>query len=300
MKRWTLCALLCCSATSAVSIKHDMGTTELRSIPKRVMINSEEGAEQLAALGIKPVGYASGRINGQLGQPTPQLTTPAAPFLTGVPYVGTFTQPSQEQIARLKPDLILLTVMEGMNGLYNDMSRLAPTIAYNPDRTPWRNSLLTLGKVLGREAKAKAFLSQYDKKIAALRNGLPRSVRDHPRTTLIYLYQPNKAFMLGRQSSFAKQMAQLDLTLVTPAGISPDINYQEISAEALATLDTDRILILRKTIGGKGVPHSALDKVIKASGKPTVEYALDPQEADGGPLSDLRRLPILAALLKGQ
>lgn len=281
-----------------VTLRHDLGQTTFHSAPTRVVANSEEVAELLAVLGVPTVGYASGRIQGQLGQPLGKLSTLAAPSLRGAVFVGSYNQPSLELIAALRPDLILMGSGDGSEATYPAMQKLAPTVAYDYDKTPWRQALGDLGRLFGKSVQASRYLTTFDTRVRTLRARLGPIAARAPRTTLLYMYEPGSVMVLGRGFSFSRTLGLLGLTLTTPRGIDPGVAFQVLSPEALLTLDTDRVVVLRVKTGDRLVERNATDTVLARLGKPVFTYPLDPQEASSGPLTDLKRLEGVANLVR--
>ncbi|WP_103128506.1 ABC transporter substrate-binding protein [Deinococcus aerius] len=283
---------------SPITLKHELGKATFTAAPGRVIANSEEVAELLTVLGVPTVGYASGRVEGQLGQPMRNLSTLAAPTLKRAVYIGRYDQPSLELVAALKPDLILMHGGDGSEKLYPTMRKFAPTVVYDYDKTPWRKALGDLGRLFGKSAQANAYLNTFDARVRALRAQMAPVAARAPRTTLLYMYEPGSVMVLGRGFSFSRTLAQLGLTLTTPKGIDPNVAFQTLSPETLLTLDTDRVVVLRVKKGGQLVERNATDDVLRRLGKPVFTYPLDPQEASSGPLTDLKRLEGVAKLVR--
>ncbi|MVN87001.1 ABC transporter substrate-binding protein [Deinococcus sp. HMF7620] len=281
-----------------LAIKHSLGTLAFQKTPARVVTLSEEQAELLSVLGIKAVGFGSGRVEGRLGQPAQNLSTLAKGSLQSAVFVGAYNQPSAELMTALKPDLILMDGEESSRATYDTIRKYGPTLAYNYDTLPWRTALSELGRLFGKSAQAQRYLQTYDARIATLKAQLAAVSKAAPNTTLLYMYEPNSIMVLGRGFSFSRNLATLGLTLNTPAGIDPSISFKQLNTEELLTLKTDRVLILRRLNNGQMVPRNATDEVLKRLGKPVFTYPLDPQEASSGPLTDLKRAEALAKLIR--
>ena len=153
------------AATQTLSVKHDEGTTQVRSNPQRVVVLDEEMLGWMYALGLgnRVVGVGGPRVQpsdfsaagaikpdrakvGFLGR---GALNPAARF------VGTWTAPNLETIAALKPDLILRSTWAG-NTNYDNLSRIAPTIGYaEAQPTYWQTSFRALARVFGRQVQAE-------------------------------------------------------------------------------------------------------------------------------------------------
>ncbi len=281
-----------------LALKHDFGAVTFSKTPTRVVTLSEEQAELLSVLGVRALGFGSGRIEGRLGQPAQNLTTLAKSSLKEAVYVGAYDKPSAELLAALKPDLILMDGGDSSRATFEAVRKFAPTLAYDYDTLPWRTALGDLGRLFGKSAQASRYLQTYDARIAALKTQLAPVARTAPNTTLLYMYEPNSVMVLGRGFSFSRNLSVLGLTLNTPAGIDPNISFKQLNAEELLSLKTDRVLILRRLTNGQLVPPNATDTVLRRLGKPVYTYPLDPQEAASGPLTDLKRAEALAKLIR--
>jgi iron complex transport system substrate-binding protein len=78
-----------------------------------------------------------------------------------------------EKIAALRPDLIIATYGGIKDKDYETLSKIAPTLAqsgqYLDYGMPWSEVTLNIGKVLGREAQAKAIVADIEARFAAVR-----------------------------------------------------------------------------------------------------------------------------------
>lgn len=290
------------ATTFPLTLSHEGGgSVTFQKVPQRVVTLSEEQAELLAVLGIKAVGFASGRVEeGTTGQKVQKLSTLARPILKDAIYIGKSDKPSQELLLQLKPDLILSVAGDYYRDVNTTLNKFAPTLSYDYDKNPWRNALLDMGKLFGKTAQAERYLKTYDARLLKLKTDLAPVARTKPNTTLLYMYEPQTIGVLGRSFGFSKNLTNLGLTLNAPAGIDPNISYKVLSTEELLNLKTDRVIILRRIVGGKMVPKNATDVALAKLGKPVLTYPLDPQEASGGPLTDLKRAEGLARLIKGE
>ena len=166
-----LAALSLCAASAqtppaqTLTVKHDEGTTQVRSNPQRVVVLDEEMLGWMYALGLgsRVVGVGGPRVQpsdfsaagaikpdrakvGFLGR---GALNPAARF------VGTWTAPNLETIAALKPDLILRSTWAG-NQNYDNLSRIAPTVGYaEAQPTYWQTSFRVLARVFGKQVQAE-------------------------------------------------------------------------------------------------------------------------------------------------
>lgn len=161
---------------SPVTIEHAHGSTEITSEPERIVTVGWSDEAALLELGIVPVGMAASTYAGdeegylpwdlekieELGGEKPEL------FNTddGLPV---------EEIAALDPDLIL-GVQSGMEeNEYEQLSGVAPTIAYldQPWMTPWQDEVRTIGEAVGRTDEAETAVADTEEYLDGL-------VEEHP------------------------------------------------------------------------------------------------------------------------
>ncbi|BDH59212.1 iron-siderophore ABC transporter substrate-binding protein [Tsukamurella sp. PLM1] len=159
-----------------VSITSALGTVEIKARPQRVVTLGWGSTEAAVALGVIPVGMrdmkselgegGSGAmpwVQAKLGDAKPVLLPESS---RSIPL---------EQIAALKPDVIL-SVQSGLTAdQYAQLNKIAPTVA-QPGRnwqTSWQDQTTLVGKALGREAEAKTLIADTDKRIAEVRTAHP-------------------------------------------------------------------------------------------------------------------------------
>jgi iron complex transport system substrate-binding protein len=149
-------------APTTRTVTHQFGTFEVPADPQRVVgIEGRRDLETALALGIVPVAIGS---NALYGGDTP------APFidlsLDGIEVVQQ-TEPSLEQIAALRPDLIL-TRDSNIEELRDELVAIAPVVPVgsgtDPDNTgdDWRADLQRVAGWLGREDRLAETLATYD------------------------------------------------------------------------------------------------------------------------------------------
>ncbi|NMD55455.1 iron-siderophore ABC transporter substrate-binding protein [Tsukamurella conjunctivitidis] len=159
-----------------VSITSALGTTEITARPERVVTLGWGSTEAAIALGVTPVGMRDmkselGKDGGGIMPWVQEKLGDAKPVL--------LPESSQslplEQIAALKPDVIL-SVQAGLTAdQYAQLSKIAPTVA-QPGRnwqTSWQDQTTLVGKALGREAEAKTLIAETDKRIAEVKAAHP-------------------------------------------------------------------------------------------------------------------------------
>ena len=159
-----------------VSITSALGTTEIKARPERVVTLGWGSTEAAIALGVTPVGMRD--MSSELGKDAGGIM-PWVQEKLGDAKPVLLPESSKslplEQIAALKPDVIL-SVQAGLTAdQYAQLSKIAPTVA-QPGRnwqTSWQDQTTLVGKALGREAEAKTLITDTDKRIAEVKAAHP-------------------------------------------------------------------------------------------------------------------------------
>lgn len=142
------------------TIEHAMGKTEIKAQPKRVVVLDVGELDNVASLGVKPVGYAP--TEGDDGVPSYLKKTAGTPK-----DVGTINSLNLEAIANLHPDLILGSELRAAK-LYPQLSKIAPTVFSIRPGFTWKENYLLNASALDKTAEAKANLAAYEKKAKKL------------------------------------------------------------------------------------------------------------------------------------
>ncbi|QCR31084.1 ABC transporter substrate-binding protein [Lysinibacillus sp. SGAir0095] len=145
-------------------IEHAMGSTTIKSTPKKVVILTNEGTEALLALGIKPVGA----VQSWLGDPWYEHISKD---MDGVEVVGTEGEVNVEKIATLKPDLIIGNKLRHEK-VYDQLSAIAPTVFSETLRGDWKENFTLYAKALNLEEKGNEVLNNYDKHVTEVKEML--------------------------------------------------------------------------------------------------------------------------------
>ncbi|MFB5189824.1 ABC transporter substrate-binding protein [Alicyclobacillus fastidiosus] len=113
-----------------------------------------------------------------------------------------------ESVLSLNPDLIVLYSTYFTNdGKYKQYSKIAPTYEFNQDsgaQGSWRNTLLTLGKILGKSGKAQQLLKDYDQKVSAAKEKLQKQIGK--KTVAIIEPSGKRVFLIGKGTFASRYM----------------------------------------------------------------------------------------------
>ncbi|WP_018466259.1 ABC transporter substrate-binding protein [Calidithermus timidus] len=147
-------------ASAQLQIKHELGTLTLNAPAKRVVVLEYSFLDTLLALGVSPVGAATGTQGGDRGLP-PYLKARAA----GVASIGSRAQPSLEAILALKPEVIVADAFVHKD-LIPQLERIAPVLAFQSRRGSFddlNQQVLELGRLVGKEARARQILEDQER-----------------------------------------------------------------------------------------------------------------------------------------
>ena len=230
-----------------VTIKTAFGETTIDQAPTRVATLGWSDQDQAVALGVVPVGATKltwgGNANGSSDWFDAAVKKRGAE--APVRYDDSDGAPIDE-IAKLRPDVILATNSGITQQEYTKLSKIAPVVAYPeaPWVTPWQTSLEAVGKALGRSEQAEEVEEQTEKEIDAARATYSElagksMIFGYLTTTdlsQIGIYAPQDP-----RVSFMHDLGLEDAPAVAGA-IKPGQFYGSVSAEKAADLDSDVFL----------------------------------------------------------
>ena len=141
------------------TIVHDLGTTKLKKVPKRIVILDNLYGEILDPLDITPVGATTGQADSQEFSTLFKKQYKDAKVVS----VGWQGNPDLDKIAELKPDLILMTGEQ--EDLYDELSEIAPTVGYqiNTDENwDYHETSLKVAEIFDKRDEMKKDLDRLD------------------------------------------------------------------------------------------------------------------------------------------
>ena len=158
-------------AWSPVTIEHAYGSTEITAEPERIVTLGWTSEATLLELGVVPVGINASTFAGDDEGRLPWNTEKIEELGGEEPaLINTDDGVPAEEIAALEPDLILAVQTGIEENEYEQLSAVAPTVAYldRPWMTPWQDEALTVGRALGREDDAQQVVDGVDAYLAGL------------------------------------------------------------------------------------------------------------------------------------
>lgn len=152
------------ASDGSVTIKHAFGETKIPGPPKRVVSAGYTDQDDLLAVGVVPVA-----VTNWFGDQPFGVWPWAQPKLgTAQPVVLDLSNGIQvEQIAALKPDLIVATNAGLDADTYAKLAAIAPTIPQTGQDAffePWKAQAITIGQAVFKDAEMRKLISEVDDK----------------------------------------------------------------------------------------------------------------------------------------
>ncbi|MGW5098721.1 ABC transporter substrate-binding protein [Streptomyces nodosus] len=210
------------------TIKHAMGSTEIKAQPERVVVLDVGELDNVVSLGVKPVGLAP-------TEGSPELPSYLKKDAGTPKNIGTINSLNLEAIAALKPDLILGSQLRAANS-YDELSQIAPTVFSIRPGFTWKENYLLNAAALDKTAQAEANLAAYEKKAEALGDKLGT---DKPTVSMVR-YLPDGVIRLYANASFIGTILQ-DVGIPRPKNQDIMDLAAEVSAENIDQADADYI-----------------------------------------------------------
>ncbi|MFW0787268.1 ABC transporter substrate-binding protein [Gordonia sp. CPCC 206044] len=238
------------TATSTRSITDAQGrTVDVPSEAKRVVTLSEPTIDAAVALGVEPVGITAGR--GQQGAPTY-----IADRVDGVPVVATVGAANLEQIAGLRPDLILLDETTSAKKNVDQLAAIAPTVVTAELKADWRQAFLNTADALGRRGQAQGILASFDEKVTDVKGRLGP---DAGASVSVIRWQNAQPSTIGQAyGHVGMTIAALGLTRPQAQQGDGPGHSVPVSPELMDDIDADWMFF--GTLGDKASGQAALDE----------------------------------------
>ncbi|GAA2819646.1 iron-siderophore ABC transporter substrate-binding protein [Crossiella cryophila] len=154
-----------------ITITHKLGTTTIKSAPKRVVVLGETDQDVLLSLGITPIAMVKTNIGDGVAPWTKAKLTGAAPTLLTAGDNGF----DVEQVLKLEPDLILANYDYYLDKYWKKLNDIVPTTAYEtgPAEDSWQQVTRQVGKAVGKSAEAEKLVTEVEGKIAGVKKSNP-------------------------------------------------------------------------------------------------------------------------------
>ncbi len=160
-----------------VTVEHKYGSTTITSAPQRVVCVGLLEQDSVLALGVVPVGVTSW-LGAAKGEIYPWAKDKLGDF--PLPKVLDGKSINIEEIAALRPDLILAIYSDLKQSDYDKLSKLAPAIAapkgYVDWGTPWDKTAQLIADALGKHDEGVSLVNSVKGDLAAAKKSHPQFV----------------------------------------------------------------------------------------------------------------------------
>ncbi|MYL72124.1 ABC transporter substrate-binding protein [Halobacillus litoralis] len=209
-------------------VEHEMGETEISGQPEKVVALEFSFVDNLASLGVSPVGIAD-------DDDSERIIEPIREKIGDYTSVGTRKQPSLEVISSLQPDLIIAD-MKRHKDIYDQLSDIAPTIilpSLAADYEGIITSFETVSKAMGMEEKGEEVLADHQAKMEELKAQVPE---DEDRTVLPAVVADSGYFAHNMESYTGSLLESIGLKNAIQSG---DERYNKINLEQVVEFNPD-------------------------------------------------------------
>ncbi|KPV58772.1 ABC-type Fe3+-hydroxamate transport system, periplasmic component [Paenibacillus sp. A3] len=219
---------------SSVTIKHMKGELTLERRPEKIAVLDTQFVDQLIALNEQPAGSVI----------TTADKTPFPEYLNGklkddMKLLGTKDEPNLEAVIAMDPDFIICTQFQ--EKMYDSLAKIAPTVMMDRNED-WRDSLVTIGKILGKEKEAQKVLSDYNEKTAKLKAELTAKMGGQ---TVALIRPRDNNIRIHTTAHRTAAILYKDLGLTPPKQLVNDKETSSmISLESLTELNADHYFYL--------------------------------------------------------
>ncbi len=203
----------------SVTITHAFGETTIPGPPKRVVSAGFTGQDDLLALGVVPVAVT----NWFGDQPFGVWPWAMAKLGTAKPVVLNLDNGIQvQQIAALKPDLIVATDAGLDQDTYQTLTAIAPTLPQSGGDAffePWKDQATTIGQAVFQSDQMKSLISGVDKAFAAVADQHPQFKNKRVLLLEGTFHDDNVVATTGWRTEFLTQMGlAVPESVITMAG----------------------------------------------------------------------------------
>jgi iron complex transport system substrate-binding protein len=168
--------------------------------------------------------------------------------LESVPIVTSGHQVIPEKVLSLKPDLVIIDASSGPRAAINQIRSAGIKVIQTPES--WNLAdinvkIRAVGKAIGANKSAVALIAKLEQSSSAA------SVSNKPRVAFLYLRGTSSVYLIGGPGSGADSLLQ-SLGAVDVGAQTLNRPFNTLTAESLATLNPDVILVMSKGLESVG------------------------------------------------
>ncbi|MFF2911344.1 ABC transporter substrate-binding protein [Paenibacillus sp. NPDC057934] len=217
------------------------GNVTIPTDPKNILVTSSSYAEDLIEMGITPQ-HAVVVPEIEPDYRSPYLEKNGVNMISQTQYEYNF-----EQLLSLSPDLII-TPGEGLDTkVYDELSKIAPTVALNAG-VGLHSAMKELGVLFNKEAEADKLLTAFDQKANEAKETIHQVIGD--KTVLVLRVEPTRYRYLGPQAKDdLSEFFYHTLGLKSPEVIKDSTEwFTPFSLEILPSMDPDYIFLEKRSM----------------------------------------------------
>ncbi|MBD3861139.1 iron-hydroxamate ABC transporter substrate-binding protein [Bacillus sp. 28A-2] len=204
---------------------------EVKTPAKRLVIaGSLESMEDAKLLGIKPIGAST------VGGTFPSLFEDITSKTEGI---GEKTEPNVEKILKLNPDVILGST-KFPPATIQKLEKVQTTIPVSHISSDWKDNLLLLGQLTGKETEAKTIIANYQKDLEKAKKTLKETSKN--KTAIILRIRQGDLYVYPEDVYFNSTLYG-DLGFTAPNEVKKAKAQALLSMERLGELNPDYIFV---------------------------------------------------------
>ena len=214
------------------TISHDKGTTVIPARPQRIVALDNSLVEAVVLLKRPLVGGISS-YRDLKGFPAY-----LGDAVKATKEVGPMESPDLEAVAELKPDLIVSATVRH-DALYDELSKIAPTVFVKTTGPQWQQNITTLGEVLGAEDEAARALTGYRERARKVGDAINAKAGSPTISVVRFLDGPTR---LMQKATFIGSILK-DAGLRRPTSQDVDGFALEVGEEQIRQADGGHIFV---------------------------------------------------------
>nr|WP_154957860.1 ABC transporter substrate-binding protein [Paenibacillus xylanexedens] len=236
-------------------VKEQFGEVTIPAHPQNLVVFDSIYAEYLIEMGATP----------QIVLYTPEVEAEYRPAYFKEHGVQTIEveqyQYNYEQLLALSPDMIL-TAGEGMEqGVYDELSKIAPTVALDAN-SEMERAMPKLAAIFDKTEESAKVLAEFEEKAAQAKDKIATALGD--KTVLVLRVEHNRYRFMGPKGGSSSVFFYETLGLNSPEAIKDSTDwFSQFSLEFLPELNPDYIFLEDRTLVGYDTKKSMED--LKAS-----------------------------------
>ncbi|MEC1178654.1 ABC transporter substrate-binding protein [Metasolibacillus meyeri] len=229
------------NTSTTKTVEGVFGDVTIPTNPQNMLVFNSNYAEYLLSIGVVP----------QKVLVVEEIEPDYRPKLFNENHVEMINTPQYEknleQILSLAPDLIVVqgNVMDSQQ--YEELSKIAPTLAVNASAS-LEEALPELGKIFEKEKEAEATLTAYQNKVAEAKQKLQQTLSD--KTVMVLRVEPKQyRFMGANGNGPGSDVIYQQLGLQIPELLADAENwFNPLSVEVLPDIKADYIFIEKRVL----------------------------------------------------